>query len=52
VRAAWDGEDDVRAAAFAEALCWTEEDGGSHIVGPASNRVVSLSPPLDTLPVF
>src|SRR6267154_4633957 len=40
VRAAWEGEDGVRTAVFAEALCWTEEDGTSHIVGSAVNRVV------------
>ena len=42
VRAAWEGEDGVRASVFAEALCWTEEDGGSHIVGSVENRVVRL----------
>jgi hypothetical protein len=46
VRAAWEGEDGVRTAAFAEALCWTEEDGGSHTVGSAANRVVGHSLPL------
>jgi hypothetical protein len=40
VRAEWKGEDGVRAAAFAEALCWVEEEGSSHIVGSAANRVV------------
>jgi hypothetical protein len=40
VRAAWKGEDGMRATAFSEALCWTEESGGSHIVGSAANRVV------------
>jgi protein farnesyltransferase subunit beta len=44
VRAAWEGEDGVRAAAFAEALCWTEEDGGSYIVGSAANRVNATHP--------
>ena len=43
VRAAWEGEDGVRASVFAEALCWTEEDGGSHIVGSVENRVVRCS---------
>ena len=46
VRAAWEGENGVRAAVFAEALCWTEEGGGSHIVGSAANRVVGHSLPL------
>lgn len=46
VRAAWEGEDGVRATAFAEALCWTEEDGGSRIVGSAANRVVRRCFPL------
>src|SRR6266851_2176172 len=40
VRSAWNGEDGVRATAFAESLCWIEEDGRSHIVGSAANRVV------------
>ena len=40
VRAAWEGEGGVRAAAFVEALGWTEENGGSHVVGSAANRVV------------
>lgn len=40
MRAAWQGEEGVRVTAFAEALCWGEEDGGSHIVGSAANRVV------------
>ncbi|KAH9976081.1 terpenoid cyclases/protein prenyltransferase alpha-alpha toroid [Russula compacta] len=40
VRAVWRGEGGARAAAFAEALCWVEEEGGSRIVGPAANRVV------------
>lgn len=40
VRAEWKGEDGVRAVAFSEALCWVEEEGGSHIVGSAANRVV------------
>ena len=44
VHAAWKGEDGVRATAFAEALSWAEEDGGSHIVGSAANRVVCLIP--------
>ena len=39
-RAAWEGEGGERAAVFAEALRWTEEDGGSHIVGSAANQVV------------
>jgi protein farnesyltransferase subunit beta len=43
IRAAWEGEDGVRASAFAEALCWTEEDGGSQIIGSAANRVVRRS---------
>lgn len=43
VRAAWKGEDGVRATAFAESLCWTEEDGGSYVVGSAANRIVSRS---------
>jgi protein farnesyltransferase subunit beta len=41
VRAAWNGEDGVRATAFAESLCWAEEDGGSYVVGSAANRIVS-----------
>jgi hypothetical protein len=41
VRAAWQGEDGVRATAFAECLCWVEEEGGSYVVGSAANRVVS-----------
>ncbi|KAH9990916.1 terpenoid cyclases/protein prenyltransferase alpha-alpha toroid [Russula vinacea] len=44
VRAAWEGEDGVRAAAFAEALCWTEENGGSYIVGSAANRINATHP--------
>ena len=45
VRAAWKGDDGVRATAFAEALCWAEEEGGSYVVGSAENRVVCrLSP--------
>lgn len=40
MRAAWEGEGGVRAAAFVEALGWTEENGGSHVVGSAANRVV------------
>jgi hypothetical protein len=46
VRAAWEGEDGVRTAVFAEALCWTEEDGGSHVVGSAANGVVRHFLPL------
>lgn len=46
VRAAWEGEDGVRTAAFAEALCWSEEDGGSHVAGSAANRVVRRPLPL------
>lgn len=46
VRAAWEGEDGLRASAFAETLSWTEEDGGSHIVGSAANRVVRHPMPL------
>lgn len=45
VRAAWQGEDGVRATAFAESLCWAEEEGGSHIVGSVANRVVRDSFP-------
>ena len=41
VRAAWQGEEGVRATAFAECLCWVEEEGGSYVVGSAANRVVS-----------
>ncbi|KAF8493286.1 terpenoid cyclases/protein prenyltransferase alpha-alpha toroid [Russula emetica] len=44
VRAAWEGEDGVRTAVFAEALCWTEEGGGSHVVGSAANRVNATHP--------
>ncbi|KAI0306126.1 terpenoid cyclases/Protein prenyltransferase [Multifurca ochricompacta] len=44
VLAAWKGEHGLRAAAFAEALCWTEENGGSHIVGLAANRVNATHP--------
>jgi len=44
VRAAWQGEGGVRATAFAEALCWGEEDGGSHVVGSAANRVNATHP--------
>lgn len=44
VRAAWKGEDGVRATAFAEALSWTEEAGGSHVVGSAANRVNATHP--------
>ena len=40
MRAAWEGEGGVRAVAFVEALGWTEENGGSHVVGTAANRVV------------
>jgi protein farnesyltransferase subunit beta len=43
VRAAWVGEVGVRTAVFAEALCWTEDDGASHVVGSAANRVVRHS---------
>ncbi|KAI9458704.1 terpenoid cyclases/protein prenyltransferase alpha-alpha toroid [Russula earlei] len=39
VREAWQGEEGVRATAFAEALCWVEEDGVSHVLGPAANRI-------------
>ena len=46
VRAAWQGEGGVRAAAFAECLCWVEEEGGSQVVGSAANRVVRLSLPM------
>lgn len=45
IRAAWNGDDGVRATAFAEALSWAEEDGGSHVVGSAANRVVCLMSP-------
>jgi hypothetical protein len=45
IRAAWNGEDGVRATAFAEALSWAEEDGGSHVVGSAANRVVCCISP-------
>ena len=52
VRAAWQGEEGVRAAVFAASLCWTEEDGGSQIVGSAANRVVRHSQALSSsLPV-
>jgi len=44
VRAAWKGDDGVRATAFAEALCWAEEDGGSLVVGSAENRVNATHP--------
>ncbi|KAF8268712.1 terpenoid cyclases/Protein prenyltransferase [Lactarius quietus] len=44
VRAAWKGEDGVRATAFAEALCWAEEEGGSHVVGSAANRLNATHP--------
>ncbi|KAN0138204.1 terpenoid cyclases/Protein prenyltransferase [Lactarius tabidus] len=44
IRAAWNGEDGVRATAFAEALSWAEEDGGSHVVGSAANRVNATHP--------
>ena len=48
IRAAWNGEDGVRATAFAEVLSWAEEEGGSHVVGSAANRVVCrVSPFLD-----
>ena len=50
VRAAWEGEGGVRTTVFAEALCWTEEDGGSHIVGSAANRVVRHLLPLWSSP--
>ena len=43
MRAAWEGEEGIRTAVFAEALCWTEEDGASHVVGSAANRVVRHS---------
>jgi protein farnesyltransferase subunit beta len=43
VRAAWKGEDGIRVSAFAESLCWVEEEGGSHVVGSAANRVVRRS---------
>ncbi|KAI9444497.1 terpenoid cyclases/Protein prenyltransferase [Lactarius indigo] len=33
-----------RAEAFAEALSWTEEAGGSHILGSAANRVNATHP--------
>ena len=48
VRAGWKGEDGVRAAVFAESLCWTEEDGGSHVVGSAANRIVRHYLPLQS----
>lgn len=44
IRAAWNGDDGVRATAFAEALSWAEEDGGSHVVGSAANRVNATHP--------
>ncbi|KAI0288862.1 terpenoid cyclases/protein prenyltransferase alpha-alpha toroid [Russula brevipes] len=44
VRTAWKGEDDVRAVAFAEALSWIEEDGGSQVVGSVANRVNATHP--------
>ncbi|KAI0316006.1 terpenoid cyclases/Protein prenyltransferase [Amylostereum chailletii] len=30
--------------AFTEALCWTEEEGGSTLIGPSSNRVNATHP--------
>ena len=48
IRAAWIGEEGVRATAFAEVLSWAEEEGGSHVVGSAANRVVCrMSPYFD-----
>jgi len=44
VRGAWQGEGGVRAAAFAECLCWVEEEGGSQVVGSAANRVNATHP--------
>ncbi|THH18071.1 hypothetical protein EW146_g2871 [Bondarzewia mesenterica] len=34
----------MREAAFSSALCWTEEEGTSKIVGPASNKVNATHP--------
>ncbi|KAI0056038.1 terpenoid cyclases/Protein prenyltransferase [Artomyces pyxidatus] len=36
--------EDLHKIAFTEALCWLEEEGGSKIVGPASNRVNATHP--------
>ncbi|VDB99893.1 unnamed protein product [Peniophora sp. CBMAI 1063] len=49
VHAIWkDTEESDKAplskTAFAEALCWSEEEGSSLIVGPASNRVNATHP--------
>ncbi|KAI0260116.1 terpenoid cyclases/protein prenyltransferase alpha-alpha toroid [Gloeopeniophorella convolvens] len=44
VRAAWTGADDARAAAFADILSWTEEEGVSKVVGSSANRVNATHP--------
>ncbi|KAH9956376.1 terpenoid cyclases/Protein prenyltransferase [Lactifluus volemus] len=44
LRAAWKGEDGMRATAFSESLCWTEESGGSRVLGSAANRVNATHP--------
>jgi hypothetical protein len=35
--------DELRKRVFCDALAWTEEEGGSVIVGGKDNRVVGLS---------
>ncbi|KAI0035333.1 terpenoid cyclases/Protein prenyltransferase [Vararia minispora EC-137] len=49
LRSAWTPKpeikyDMVRKTAFTEALCWSEEEGSSIIIGPASNRVNASHP--------
>ncbi|KAA1469064.1 terpenoid cyclases/Protein prenyltransferase [Dentipellis sp. KUC8613] len=49
LRAAWKSKEDTaedkfRKTVFAEALCWTEEEGTSKVIGPASNRVNATHP--------
>ncbi|KZV63174.1 terpenoid cyclases/Protein prenyltransferase [Peniophora sp. CONT] len=49
VHAVWEdteesGKAPLSKIAFAEALCWSEEEGSSVIVGPASNRVNATHP--------
>ncbi|KAG6841519.1 hypothetical protein C0991_010133 [Blastosporella zonata] len=61
IRKAWDGAnsyapdakisnstlpDEIRQKVFEDALAWTEEEGGSMIVGGKENRVVCFSSPM------